>query len=89
MPVASGKSRGSRAALAPTSVRHSPRPKRPFGVRLSLPAEIEKTDTASVVKTLRPLSLRCFARWEFPELRWHARFHLEQVRRAEDTRTNP
>jgi Phosphotransferase enzyme family len=29
----------------------------------------------------------CFARWEFPELRWHARFHLEQVRRAEDTRT--
>jgi aminoglycoside/choline kinase family phosphotransferase len=30
----------------------------------------------------------CFARWEFPELRWHARFHLEQVRRAEETRTS-
>jgi hypothetical protein len=30
----------------------------------------------------------CFARWEFPELRWHARFHLEQVRRAEETRTD-
>jgi aminoglycoside phosphotransferase (APT) family kinase protein len=30
----------------------------------------------------------CFARWEFPELRWHARFHLERVRRAEETRTS-
>jgi Ser/Thr protein kinase RdoA (MazF antagonist) len=24
----------------------------------------------------------CFARWQFPELRWHARFHLEEVRRS-------
>jgi Ser/Thr protein kinase RdoA (MazF antagonist) len=27
----------------------------------------------------------CFARWEFEELRWHARYHLDRVRRAEGT----
>jgi aminoglycoside phosphotransferase (APT) family kinase protein len=27
----------------------------------------------------------CFVRWHFPELRWHAQFHLEQVRRWFDT----
>jgi thiamine kinase-like enzyme len=43
---------------------------------------------AEVVNLLRTLNSArvatwCFARWQFPEMRWHARFHLEQVRRAE------
>jgi thiamine kinase-like enzyme len=29
----------------------------------------------------------CWARWRFPELRWHAEFHLERVRRAEANRS--
>jgi aminoglycoside/choline kinase family phosphotransferase len=48
------------------------------------------TQLLSQLRTLNSARVAtwCFARWEFPELRWHARFHLEQVRRAEDGGTN-
>jgi hypothetical protein len=42
---------------------------------------------AELLATLRTLNSArvatwCYARWEFEELRWHGRHHLEQVRRA-------
>jgi Ser/Thr protein kinase RdoA (MazF antagonist) len=41
-------------------------------------------DLLSLLRTLNSARVAtwCFARWEFPEMRWHAEYHLERVREA-------
>ena len=47
-------------------------------------ADLELLDLLRTLNSAR-VATWCFARWEFEEMRWHARHHLERVRRTEGT----
>jgi len=46
------------------------------------------TELLGLLRTLNSARVAtwCWVRWEFAEMRWHARYHLEQVRRADSNR---
>jgi aminoglycoside phosphotransferase (APT) family kinase protein len=47
-------------------------------------ADVELLDLLRTLNSAR-VATWCFARWEFEEMRWHGRHHLDRVRRAEGT----
>ena len=47
-------------------------------------ADLELLDLLRTLNSAR-VSTWCFAHWEFEEMRWHARHHLDRVRRSEGT----